>query len=392
MSSTPASRRRLSAFVCACCVFVCVVSGAVQAHPSRAEFAELPPARALAVSTDDPAVFGLTEGRNTDLAAATIALQRCDAMRAPDTGVCEIVRLNDEEVTRAADILAGVPQQPHPLYLWRYQGRNATVFLAGSIHLLKESLYPLPVQYEQAYAVAERLVVEVDTNLYTANEMQRKTRQYASLPSGQTLTDILPPTLYQHVRQQLSRYGLQHAAIDGVKPSLLMNQIVVARLLTLGYLPEFGIEQHFLEQGGSREILQLETLDEQLQLLFEQPLPVQIELLADTLEKSSQIEPVLAGMLVAWLSGDDEALQALFAQQNGDSPLVQQFINELLHQRNHTMAEKIRGFIESGEGTYFVLIGAAHYLGDSGIPALLAERGLQGHRITSDTPAALVAP
>jgi hypothetical protein len=104
------------------------------------------------------------------------------------------------------------------------------------------------------------------------------------------------------------------------------------------------------------------------------------------------IEPILTGMLIAWFSGDDEALAELFAQQTGDSPLVRQFTEEVLDQRNLIMAERISELINTGQGSYFVLIGAAHYLGDAGIPALLAARGLHGRRITSDTPASLINP
>jgi len=361
-----------------------------QATPEQ--YPALPGAKALAISSDNDSIIGIAQGQSNDVAAATIALQRCEAQRTADAGQCEIHQLNSETVTRGRDILAQVPQSPHPLYLWKYQGPRSTVFLAGSIHLLKPSLYPLPVQYQQAYADTDYLVLEVNTDSYSPQDIARQTLQLARLPAGQTLTEVLPGPMYQRLRSHLERYGLGGAAIDGLKPSLLMNQLVVARLLALGYLPEHGVEEHYLLQVGSREVMQLETLESQLKLLFEQPMPVQIQLLADTLELEMAIEPVLTGLLVAWLSGDDAALEKLFEAQTGDSDLVRAFNEQLLDQRNVKMVERIREIIDTGDGSYFVLVGAAHYLGDKGIPALLSAQGVQGRRITSDTPLSIINP
>jgi uncharacterized protein YbaP (TraB family) len=309
------------------------------------QYPSLPGAKALAISSDNDSIIGIAYGQSNDVAAATVALQRCDAQRPVDAGLCEIHKLNSETVTRGRDILAQVPSSPHPLYLWKYQGPKSTVFLAGSIHLLKPSLYPLPIQYEQAYADTDHLVLEVNTDAYSPQDL---------------------------------------------KPSLLMNQLVVARLLALGYLPEHGVEEHYLVQVGSREVMQLETLESQMKLLFEQPMPVQVQLLANTLELEMAIEPVLTGLLVAWLSGDDAALEKLFEAQTGDSDLVRQFNEQLLDQRNVAMVERIQQIITKGEGSYFVLIGAAHYLGENGIPALLSAQGIHGQRITSDTPLSII--
>jgi uncharacterized protein YbaP (TraB family) len=50
------------------------------------------------------------------------------------------------------------------------------------------------------------------------------------------------------------------------------------------------------------------------------------------------------------------------------------------------MASGIRALLDEGRGTYFVLVGAAHHLGEAGIPALLNAEGINGRRITTDTP------
>jgi len=47
------------------------------------------------------------------------------------------------------------------------------------------------------------------------------------------------------------------------------------------------------------------------------------------------------------------------------------------------MAQKLTSYLQQA-GTYFVLAGAAHLIGEEGIPNLLDEAGYQGHRLTTD--------
>jgi uncharacterized protein YbaP (TraB family) len=368
-----------------------VLSAAAPASVNADEnYPRLDGPKALAISASDPDIVGIAHAQPNNTVAATLALRECESARPAGAASCEIRRINDEAVTSGAEILARIPRSPHPLYLWRYQGPRATVYLAGSIHLLKPSLYPLPNAYQQAFDQSDHLVLEVNTRAYAAADIQRKTLQMAMLRPSETLATILPAPLYERTRTALARYGLDNNTIDRAKPSLLMNQLVVARLLTLGYLPEFGVEQHFMTQLGGREILELESLDSQFQLLFNQPMPVQIQLLADTLDQEMNIEPILTGLIVAWLSGDDAALEELFQAQAGESELAREFNEALLDRRNVDMARGVRRIIETGKGVYFVLVGAAHYLGDQGIPALLARQNIHGRRITSDTPLSII--
>ena len=102
-----------------------------------------------------------------------------------------------------------------------------------------------------------------------------------------------------------------------------------------------------------------------------------------TLELEQEIEPLLTEMLVAWLAGNDEDLLNLIQQQSGDSELSLAFNKRLLDDRNVAMANTIERYLETA-GTYFVLVGAAHFIGESGIVNLLHKRGITGQRVMSD--------
>jgi hypothetical protein len=153
----------------------------------------------------------------------------------------------------------------------------------------------------------------------------------------------------------------------------------------MGYDPTFGID-HYFGQLGEREaenILQLETLDLQLKLLFDQPLDVQTAVLEQALAELDNIEQSTSALVSAYFNGDDARLLSLVEEQAGEHPLTRAFNAQLLDQRNRGMARTIQAYLASDQ-SYFVLVGAAHTVGPRGIVALLESAGFTGARIASN--------
>ena len=348
------------------------------------DYQDLPMSKALALvpGASEPPV--ISHGQANDLLAALDALRACEASRLAEQPSCEIRRLNSEQVTSGAEIRARIPPGRHPLHLWRLSGPRATLYLAGSVHILKPSLYPLPVPFETAFESADHLVLEVNIGAQDPLVLRQKTLAHASLPAGQHLDEVLPEPLIARLAESLRRYGIPISQVATMNPAFVMNQVVLLRLMTLGYQAEYGIEAHFLEKVGTRNVLELETIDQQLDLLFNQPMALQRQLLVDTLDQEAGIEPLVAGLVSAWLAGDDEEFMAMFEAQSGDSELARQFTEQLLDRRNVAMVEKIKSYLK-GAGTYFILVGAAHLIGDQGIVALLTDQGISAERLWSDS-------
>ena len=368
----------------AAAITVVLASAATPAFPDAADgYADQPGKKALAVSDGASPVHGIAHSQAQDLAASQLALRDCEQQRAASNSPCELVRLNEVRITSARQLREGLPADPRPLYLWRYSSPGATVFLAGSIHFLKETLYPLPEPFEAAFRQADTLVVEVDLTALTPAELQSRTIAAGRFPKGETLATVLSPELYARLSRRFADDGMDIVLFESLKQAMVMNQLAVFGLVALGYSPLFGLEQYFTARKGDRPVLELESIDAQFDLLFGQPMAMQVQLLEDTLDQEAQFEPLLAGMLRAWLAGADDEFLALFEQQAGESELAREFNRMLLDERNIGMAESIAGYLE-GTGTYFVLVGAAHFIGDNGIISLLERQGINGSRILSD--------
>jgi len=349
------------------------------------DYASLPDYKAAAVYTLNPDQPYVVEGAANKLAAATAAQRACVAANPTQSAeaFCELTRVGNETLTSAAEIRARLPTNPHPLFLWRYQRGHATVYLAGSVHVLKLGLHPLPVQFQHAFDLSDYLVLEVNLSAFTPAQLQFKSMEHAMLPQNQQLADLLPEATYRDLDAIAASYGLPLAQMARFKPSFVTQQLGVLALLSAGYDPNHGVETYFTDQAAEKSILQLETLDFQLDLLMNQSIDTQVSMVQDTLASIGDFEPFTASLVTAWLAGDDEAFQRAFDAQAGASAQAKAFMRKVMDERNINMATKIAELLQ-GDGHYFVLVGAAHYIGQNSIINLLDERGLRGRRIYSN--------
>lgn len=338
---------------------------------------------ATAALIDQPErTYQATDQVNRPLAAGR-ALGMCQTANQERAQQCELIKLNGTDLTTSTKIKAQLPESHHPLYLWRYQSESATVYLAGSIHILKPNFYPLARPYQMAFDQADTLVVEVDISALDPATIQAKSMQYGMLASNQNLQQVLSTEAYTELQAVGAEYGLPISQMSAFKPALVSQQLAVLALVSIGYNPNSGVEAYFLNQLGQRTVLQLENLDFQLDLLLNQPLEMQSALLQETLSQMDEFEDLTAKLVTAYLSGDDESFNQAFQAQSGTSQLTRDFMYQLMDERNMGMAAKIQQYLTQ-QGTYFVLIGAGHYVGDNSIIELLTKAGISGERIRSD--------
>ena len=319
------------------------------------------------------------------LAAATAALNQCRAanpVQNTETGFCELTHSDARPVTTSMDLRGGQSEDPHPLFLWHLTSDTASIYLGGSIHILKPGLYPLAPQYQAAFDHSDIFVTEVDTAALTPQAMQYQLTRFGVLADDQRLSTVLPAEVYRALVDAGSDFGLPMNALEKFKPAYVTQQLAVMALMSVGYTPEQGMERYFQNQLGSRRTLGLETIEFQLDLLLNQPLPVQIEMTRETLSQMDEFEPLTAELIRAWLHGDDAVFEQAFAAQSGSSAAAEAFLVKLLDERNVHMVAQIQEYLRT-QDNYFVLIGAAHFLGEQGIIALLNQRGIKTQRIYS---------
>ena len=263
---------------------------------------------------------------------------------------------------------------PQKSFLWKVQSSQSTVYLLGSIHFLKKDVYPLNQTIENAYESSDRLVVEANINDLGKLDLKRLADK-AFYKDGDDLEKHVSPETYRLIQKESRSLDMPIDLIRMQRPWFLALSFEATELMRLGYDPQYGVDYHFLAKAqGKKEILELESLDEQLSLLSDYSDKEQEQFLLYTLNSLSSMGRQVEDMVRAWTTGDAQSLESIMADAAPPDASLAPVLEKLFDERNLKMTSKIEGYLKS-KGTYFVIVGAGHLVGKRGIIELIKSKG-----------------
>ncbi|OEY71138.1 hypothetical protein BI198_15290 [Rheinheimera salexigens] len=250
------------------------------------------------------------------------------------------------------------------------------LFVAGTVHMLPSSAFPLPAAFNTAYEQSSIMVFEADIRqLETAAGLQLL-MQHARYQDGNSLTNVLSAKSYQILLEQATEFGLNLQALDSFKPDfVLINLMQLA--LKQAELNGQGVDKFYLDKAlqDQRELAFLETIEQQLSLLFNVSAGDEDVFVEQSLSELQHIEVQLHNIIKAWREGDLTAL-ADFAMEYADTPAGQQFYQRMLAQRNQDWLPQIQAMLTTAD-VEMVLVGALHLAGEANLLQLLQQQGYQ---------------
>src|SRR5688572_25150031 len=104
--------------------------------------------------------------------------------------------------------------------LWRFKGQENTVYLLGSVHVLKKSDYPLAAPIEAAFSNASVVAFETDIAALEDPNTAIKLMTKGQLPAGETLSKQLSPETYKKWTKQVAEMGLPAEMFDQFSPGM----------------------------------------------------------------------------------------------------------------------------------------------------------------------------
>ena len=270
-----------------------------------------------------------------------------------------------------------------PVAIWMVQGKTNQVYLLGSVHMLRQSDYPLPDVYEQAYADAESIVMEIDMDDLNPLEIQGAINRLGVLPSDETLASVLGPRDYQAAEAAALELDIPLDLLEKSEPWLAAMTIQELILTRLGFSPLFGIETAVLTKAteDGKEISGLETFEQQLGFLDGLSPEAQRDWLLETLDAGADAGSLMEDMIAAWKSGDVRALETNMLDEFQDAPELYRVI---VRDRNLRWVDQLEPLFE-GRGDYLVIVGALHLVGKDGLPALLEAAGHEVEQLTTES-------
>jgi uncharacterized protein YbaP (TraB family) len=263
--------------------------------------------------------------------------------------------------------------------VWAIRGANNTVFLAGSVHLLKPEHSALPASFDRAYAEAEALVMELDLDDFDPLEAQSWMLQHGMFSGETTLRQAIGEKRFQRVAAEAQRLGLPIEGLQKIEPWAIALSLMELQYAQLGYDPQLGVERQ-LEQRARRdgkEIRGLETLDDQLGKLDALSYELQGRFLELTVEEMHDVERQTDDLLAAWRDGDSARLAALLTTEFDEFPELYRI---LVTDRNRRWMPQIEQLLKDKQD-YLVVVGALHLVGKEGLVELAQGRGLKPSRV-----------
>ena len=259
-------------------------------------------------------------------------------------------------------------------FLWCAQTRSSTVYILGSIHLLKQDVYPLNRAIEDAFEKSDFLAVEADVSDIGRIDMGGLLGK-ALYQENDALEDHVSRDTYGIVQKEVERLGLPVELVNKQKPWFLALTLPSMELMNAVYDPNFGIDKYFLTKAqGSKKILELESVNYQIDLLAGLPDNEQELLLLYEFKDLEALTREVDKLVGAWKSGNVRAMETFMTKPIADERKFYPIYEKLIIVRNRNMASKIENYLQSS-GTYFVVIGAGHLISNKGIIQLLKDRG-----------------
>ncbi len=270
-------------------------------------------------------------------------------------------------------LTAAVHAEPRRHCLWKVTSDRQTLYLQGSLHLLKASDYPLPPALQNAFAACDTLVLEIHLGMAETPEAQMLVLTRGLLTGKQTFGDLVKPETKALVGQCLAGLGADIATFARFKPWFLMLAMTEIKLRKLGFDPELGVDWHFYRKAKEegKAIQGLETIEYQLGLFDGLGEADQDAMLLQMMKDFDTIEGDLDTIVSAWRGGDMDALEKTLLANFKDYPHL---YAKLITQRNAAWMKQLEAFLKGGE-TVMVVVGVGHFPGPDGLLEQLRKKG-----------------
>lgn len=261
--------------------------------------------------------------------------------------------------------------------LWVVKDADTTIYLFGTVHMLKPGLSWFDEGVKSAFDASNELVLELV--MPGQPEMQALVSELGMSPTGPSLPDQLPPAEAAKFRAALPEMGLAPGALDRAEPWLAATMLSAAPLRQLGYDEKDGAEAVLTAAAKSagKPVTGLETAREQLGYFDGLPLAAQRALLIDTIDDLPKAGKAIDRMVALWSAGDADGLARMMNEDLSGSP---ELADALLAKRNARWAGWLAERMKR-PGTVFVAVGAGHLSGNAGVQSELARRGLKVERV-----------
>ena len=259
--------------------------------------------------------------------------------------------------------------------VWEVKYDSNTVYLGGTVHLLRPSDYPLPEEYERAYQASSKIYLETDLSSMNELSVQTKMLEQLTYQNPRSLKTVLNEEAYTALSDYMVEIGMPLMMMENFKPGMVISTLQVMEFQRNGFTPQ-GVDVYFNNRAieDAKTLGQLESIQEQIGFLASMGEGNESEFILLSIRDLEETTEIMNDMIAAWRTGNNDQLAAMFVtEMQNEAP---DLYDTLLRQRNLNWFPQIEQML-SDSVTEFVLVGAAHLVGPDGLLRLLSSKGYQ---------------
>jgi len=248
------------------------------------------------------------------------------------------------------------------------------IYLGGTIHVLRNSDYPLPPEFEQAYESAKILVLETDMKKASSPEFGQQMAQAFMYGGGKNLSQDLQPALWQELQKVSDERQFPLGQLSMFKAMFVSLTLSVTEMQRKGFGVGQGVDSYFYQKAvlGGKPTQELETTDEVLKHLKALADVDANLIIKTTLRDLHKMDDMLGKSVGYWRAGELEKLdKEMAADMRKETPEIYQ---QLLIARNQAWLPKIEAMFATAD-VELVLVGSLHLSSKDGLLAQLKKRG-----------------
>lgn len=257
--------------------------------------------------------------------------------------------------------------------LWVVRDEDSTLYLFGTVHVLKPETPWGSAKLDRAFAAADEYWFEIADLNDAAGAVP--IIQAKGVSPDRPLSSLLTAEEQADLDAAARSIGATSAQLDPLRPWFAALQLAMASIIKAGYQPHNGGDQvlHARAAATGKPIKGFETMPQQIGFIADMSEEAQLGMLRSGLKEFDQAPVVMARMVTAWSTGDVDDLDALIGQEmKTESP---EMYEVMLPRRNADWTQQILALLE-GSGTAFISVGAGHLAGADSVQAMLAQRGV----------------
>lgn len=247
--------------------------------------------------------------------------------------------------------------------LWVVQDEDTTVYLFGTVHVLKPGLSWFDEAVKTAFDNSDTLMLELVMPDPAA--MQALVMSKGVDSSGTPLSKKIPAADRDAYVKAVAEVGAPQAMVDKFKPWLAATEFSVAPLAKLGYSPANGPEAVLTAaaKAANKPVQGFETAEQQFGYLDGLSGAAQMDFLVSAIKDMPKLGDEMGEMVDDWSKGDPVALAKVMNENLAGQPELKK---TLLTDRNARWASWIDARMKT-PGTVFIAVGAGHLAGKGSV-------------------------